>query len=99
MSTPRLCSRGAIILLFHLAVKSLRNGFIAGSFHNIHCGDCCASARRVEQSGTVSTSNVSAGKRFSAGGIAAESEAATSKKTAKTAQEIFNFILIKSRQR
>lgn len=51
-----------------------------------------AAMRKAEQSGTVNIRSVSAGKRFSAGGMAAEIEKTASQESANAARESFGFI-------
>ena len=89
---PKLCSSGATNFWFHLAVKSARKDFIAGSFHKSHCGDCCADWRNAPKSGTLNTNSVSAGNRLSAGGMAAETKDAANRKMAVPAMKFFKFI-------
>ena len=82
---PRSFSSGATNVSFHLPMNLSWNGFMAGSFHNSNCGDWCSAVRSAAESGTVTTNNVSAGRRFSAGGIAARREAGQGQRIAANA--------------
>jgi hypothetical protein len=60
---------------------------MAGSFQNINCGEVLVLARMALQSGTVKNASVSAGRRFSAGAMAARDETVKASDAVNAAQK------------